>query len=59
MTRDVVETFTAWKERGGVQVPVGREVKVDGKESASLAIAWNEVELLSRVPTETFQKEAR
>jgi len=50
VTRDVVETFTLWRTVEGVNVPAGRKVVADGKESAAMSEPWDVVELLEDVP---------
>lgn len=50
MTRDVVESFSAWQELDGVLLPRARSVALDGEPTDSLAGEWTAVEFLSALP---------
>lgn len=56
VTREIVETLTAWHEVDGVRFPTGRTVMVDGETKPDLGPVWSEVEMLSSVPASALER---
>lgn len=50
VTREIVETFTDWRELDGVLLPIARMVRADGAEKPSLAVAWQSLAFLPAFP---------